>query len=146
MLQSNSFCHFHLISSVSRPQWPLIYDCIYFSFPPPPPWHQHFWEKLFRCPFHSKRAPWNRYPQLFNASYAPGDRTMSIRYQIAACRLQLFYIIICADYDLTMLCVLTMRYLWFSHVLSIFAYNYCNLNKPSFMPFDMNFQGVLQRL
>jgi hypothetical protein len=28
----NSFCHFHLISSVSRPQRPLIYDCIYFSF------------------------------------------------------------------------------------------------------------------
>jgi hypothetical protein len=33
----NSFCQFHLISSVSRPQRPLIYDCIYFSFPPPSP-------------------------------------------------------------------------------------------------------------
>jgi hypothetical protein len=24
---SNYFCHFHLISSVSRPQWPLIWAC-----------------------------------------------------------------------------------------------------------------------
>ena len=31
----NSFGHFHLISSVSRLQRPLIYDCIYFSFPSP---------------------------------------------------------------------------------------------------------------
>ena len=54
----NSFCHFHLISSVSRRQWPLIYDCIYFPFPNP----QHFREKFFRCPFHSKNASRNRCP------------------------------------------------------------------------------------
>ena len=62
----NSFCHFHLISSVSRPQRPLIYDCIDFSFPnppsPPPHRRQHFREKFFRCPFHSKSAPRNRGP------------------------------------------------------------------------------------
>ena len=44
----NSFCHFHLISSVSRPQRPLIYNCIYFSsLPPlPPPRRQHFRENF----------------------------------------------------------------------------------------------------
>jgi hypothetical protein len=31
----------------------------------------------------------------------------------------------------------------FWHVLSIFAYNYYNLNKPNFMPFAVNFRGVL---
>jgi hypothetical protein len=32
----------------------------------------------------------------------------------------------------------------FWHVLSIFAYNYCNIiNKPSFMSFGVNFWGVL---
>ena len=63
-LHFNSLCHVHLISSVSRPQRPLIYDCIYFSFPPPPPLprHQHFRGKFFRCPFHSKGAPRNLCP------------------------------------------------------------------------------------
>ena len=51
----NSFCHFHLISSVSRPQRPLIYDCIYFSYPTLP-CRQHFRGKFFRCPFHTKSA------------------------------------------------------------------------------------------
>jgi hypothetical protein len=32
---NNSFCHIHLISSVSLSQRSLIYDCIYFSFPTP---------------------------------------------------------------------------------------------------------------
>ena len=56
----NSFGHFHLISYVSRPQRPLIYDCIHFPPPPPSfPCRQHFQEKCFRCPFHSKSAPRN---------------------------------------------------------------------------------------
>ena len=69
----NSFGHFHLISSVSRLQRHLIYDCIYFSFPSSFPRRQHFREKRFRCPFHSKSAPRNRCPppQLFDVSYAP---------------------------------------------------------------------------
>jgi hypothetical protein len=33
----NYFGHFHLISSVSRPEQPLISDCIYFPFPFAPP-------------------------------------------------------------------------------------------------------------
>jgi hypothetical protein len=60
----NSFGHCHLISSVGRLQRPFIYDCIYFSFPPPPP-RQHFHEKVFRCPFHSKSATRNRCPPTF---------------------------------------------------------------------------------
>jgi hypothetical protein len=48
----NSFCHFHLISSVSRPQRPLIYDCIYFSFPNTPlPRRQHFRENILGALF-----------------------------------------------------------------------------------------------
>ena len=49
----NSFCHFHLISSVSRPQRPLIYDCIYFSFPkpPPPPGANISWKNLLAALF-----------------------------------------------------------------------------------------------
>ena len=45
-----------------------------FSLPYPLPRRQHFCEKFFRCPFHSKSAPRNRCPpppQLFDASYAP---------------------------------------------------------------------------
>jgi hypothetical protein len=38
-----------------------------------PPRRQHFREKFFRCPFHSKSAPRNRapIPPIFYASYAP---------------------------------------------------------------------------
>jgi hypothetical protein len=70
----NSFCHFHLISSVSRPQRPLIYDCIYFPFPTPLHRRQHFLENFFRCPFIPK-VPLETSdppPQLFDASHAPG--------------------------------------------------------------------------
>jgi hypothetical protein len=73
-LHFNSFCHFHLISSVSRPQRLLIYDCIYFSSPTPPPpganisW-KNFLAALFipKVPLETGAPP----PQLFDASYAP---------------------------------------------------------------------------
>ena len=54
------FCHFHLISSVSWPQRPLIMIAFIPSLPLPP--RQHFCENFFRCPFHSKSAPRNRCP------------------------------------------------------------------------------------
>jgi hypothetical protein len=37
-----------------------------------PPRRQHYREKIFRCPFHSKSAPQSLPPpQLLDASYAP---------------------------------------------------------------------------
>ena len=58
---SNSFCHFHLISSVSRPQRPFSLWLHLFFLPYPR--RQHFREtKFFRCPFHSKSAPRNGAP------------------------------------------------------------------------------------
>jgi hypothetical protein len=70
----NSFCHFHLISSISRSQRSLIYDCIYFCFPTPLPRRQHFRKHFLgalfipKVPFQTGAPP----PQLFDASYAPG--------------------------------------------------------------------------
>ena len=75
LMQNDSFGHFHLISSVSRTERPLIYDYIY---PPPPfPSRQYIRGKFFSCPFHSKSAPRNRCPppQLFDAPYAPDEGT-----------------------------------------------------------------------
>jgi hypothetical protein len=75
----NSFCHFHLISSVSRPQRPLIYDCIYFSFPNPTVANisvKNFLGALFipKVPLETDA------PQLFDASYAPAYYLILFRY------------------------------------------------------------------
>jgi hypothetical protein len=67
----NSFGHFHLISSVSRLQRPLIYDCIYFSFPSPVAniSGENVLGALFipKVPLETGVPP----PQLFDVSYGP---------------------------------------------------------------------------
>jgi hypothetical protein len=80
-------------SSMSRPQRPLIHDSISFpSLPPPFPRRQHFREKFFRCPFHSKSAPRNRCPPpppTFDASYAPAQKWDLCLYLLCACTLMI---------------------------------------------------------
>ena len=72
----NSFCYFHFISSVSRPQRPLICDCIHFSFPeypPPPSPVANIYEKIFLGALFIKKVPLETGapPQLYDASYTP---------------------------------------------------------------------------
>jgi hypothetical protein len=51
------------------PQWPLIYDCIYFSFPAPV---ANISGKNFLGALFILKVPLEtRVPQLFDASYAP---------------------------------------------------------------------------
>jgi hypothetical protein len=62
---------------MSRPQRPLIYDCIYFSFlnpppPPPPSRGANISGKMFLAAlFIPKVRLKTGAPQLFDASYAP---------------------------------------------------------------------------
>ena len=95
----NSFCHIHLISSVSPPQRPLIYDCIYFSFPTPVAnisGKTDFLGALFNPKVPLETVPPPPPPQLFDASYAPDYRATAasklVREILISCKFLLIFL------------------------------------------------------
>ena len=80
----NCFCHFYLISSVSRPQRPLIYDYIYFSFPNPPGATISRWEIFIpKVPLETSAPP------TFRCFLRPCPQSINLSFQFRVSKLEM---------------------------------------------------------